>query len=276
MKIAVLMEDTCGNPECKYEHGLSVYVETQKHKLLIDTGASETFLENASKLQIDLTQVDTVILSHGHYDHSGGIMAFYRINPDAEIYMQQSAGDEYYHGERYIGIDKRIARLPNVHLLDGDFGIDEELFLFSRITGRKYFAKSNLLLSKRIEGRNRQDTFAHEQCLVITQNGKHTLISGCAHNGILNIIERYKELFGDDPDTVISGFHMMKKGEYSEEERQDILETAKELCKLETTFYTGHCTGQKAIDLMAPVMKEKLRLMHCGEITILSQNKQFL
>lgn len=266
MKIAILMEDTCGNPACAYEHGLSVYVETEKHRLLVDTGKSDAFLSNADALGIGLAKVDTVILSHGHYDHAGGILAFYERNPHAVIYMQKSAGEDYYHGERYIGIDKRIGGLPSVRMLEGDYRIDDELFLFSNITGRKYFAKSNLLLSKRVNGKNIQDEFAHEQCLVITQGQEHTLISGCAHNGILNILSRYRELYQKDPAAVISGFHMMKKGDYTKEETELVLETARQLCGMDTVFYTGHCTGSKALALMAPVMGEKLVELHSGMV----------
>lgn len=264
MKLAILMEDTCGNPQCRSEHGLSVYIETNKHRLLVDTGATDAFLENAEVLGIDLKKVDTLILSHGHYDHAGGILAFREVNPDAEIYMQRSAAEDYYHGERYIGIDKRIAGLSRVHLLDGDWRIDEELFLFSKITGRKYFAKSNLLLSKRVDGKNEQDSFAHEQCLVITQGQEHTLVSGCAHNGILNILSRYQELFADEPKTVVSGFHMMKKGAYTQEETEMIQETAKQLARMNTVFYSGHCTGSPAMALMAPILQEKLIEIHSG------------
>ena len=76
MKIIAVMEDTCGNGFCAFEHGLSVYVETKKHKILLDTGATGAFAENAKKLGIDLKAIDTVVLSHGHYDHSGGILTF--------------------------------------------------------------------------------------------------------------------------------------------------------------------------------------------------------
>lgn len=264
MKIFALIEDTCGNPECSYEHGLSIYVETEKHKLLVDTGATSAFLENAKKLGIDLGKVDTVILSHGHYDHSGGILGFSEINHKAQIYMQQKAGEDYYHDERYIGIDKKILELPQVHLLNGDFIIDEELFLFANITGRKYYPNSNLVLSKKINGKLEQDIFDHEQCLVIRQSSQTTLISGCAHNGILNILDRYQELFGDVPDKVISGFHMMKKTDYTEKEIENICNTAKELKKFKTQFYTGHCTGEAAIKLMKPIMGEQLAKIHSG------------
>lgn len=263
MKVVVLMEDTCGNPQCEYEHGLSVYVETDKHKILVDTGRSSKTLENAEKLGVDLTKVDTVILSHGHYDHSGGMLGFREVNQDAVIYMQQTALGDYYHGEKYIGVDKQIGDMPNVKLLTGDFRIDEELSVFTDITGRRFWPQSNLALSMLKKGQQVQDEFRHEQCLVI-RGEKNLLISGCAHNGILNILDRYEEQYGGCPDVVISGFHMMKKMDYTETEIEVIRQTAEELKEKDAVFYTGHCTGQKAIDIMRPILGEKLVQIRCG------------
>lgn len=265
MRIITVIEDTRGDAECSYEHGLCVYVETKNHKLLLDTGATAAFADNADKLGIDLTQIDAVVLSHGHYDHSGGILEFARLNPNADIFMQEKAAGDYYHGERYIGIDKRIMGLSKVHMLDGDYRIDDELQLFSDITGRRFWPQSNLVLSKAQDGKMLQDDFAHEQCLVVSQNGKNILLSGCAHNGILNILERYESIYNKMPDIVISGFHMMKKSEYDSREVSVIEETANELKRLDTVFYTGHCTGQKAFDIMNKIMGEKLRLIHSGD-----------
>lgn len=264
MKMTILMEDTCGNPKCIHEHGLSVYLETPKHKVLLDTGASPAFLENAEKLGIRLEEVDTVVLSHGHYDHAGGLLAFSKINQTAQIYMQEKAASDYYHDERYIGIDKEILKLPNLHMLRGDYVINEELSLFTDITGRRFYPQSNLQLSEMVNGEKVQDLFGHEQCLVVRTAEGSVLLSGCAHNGILNILDRYRELYHDAPDQVVSGFHMMKKTDYTPEETETILTTAKELAKLETKFYTGHCTGQKAIELMKPVMGAQLKEIHSG------------
>lgn len=265
-RIVVLMEDTCGNSACAYEHGLSVYVETEKHKLLVDTGASEKFMQNAVTLDVDLTQVDTVILSHGHYDHSGGIVPFLQLNNKAQIYMQKNAGEDYYHGERYIGIAKNILSNSQVHLVDGEYVIDEEMSLFSGIGGRRFFPKSNLLLSRKtLSGEIIQDDFSHEQCLVIGD----VLISGCAHNGILNILDRYKEMYGKTPSMVISGFHMMKKGDYDEEECEIIKETARELATYKNMkCFTGHCTGQVAFDMMKEIMGEQLVQIHSGDVIL--------
>ncbi|GFI47521.1 hypothetical protein IMSAGC019_02846 [Lachnospiraceae bacterium] len=263
MRIVILMEDTCGDPRCEYEHGLSVYVETLRHRILVDTGASAKTLSNARELGVDLAGVDTVVLTHGHYDHSGGITAFRGINPKAAIYMQQGALGDFYHGERYIGIDKKIAQLPGVKLLDGDLRIDGELSVFTQITGRRFWPQSNLSLSEDKGGVRVQDEFAHEQCLVV-QGEKNLLVSGCAHNGILNILDRYEEKYGGCPDVVASGFHMVKKDAYSPKEEEAICRTAEELREKDTVFYTGHCTGQKAIALMQPIMGEKMVQVYCG------------
>ena len=135
MRIVNLIENTEGKPGCVYEHGLSFYIETDDHKLLLDLGQTGNSLQNAQSLGIDLTAADTVVLSHGHYDHSGGIVPFVGINDKAVIYMQKSAAGEYYADDgyaadgdryRYIGIDKDILKLPQVMLLQGDHVIDDE------------------------------------------------------------------------------------------------------------------------------------------------------
>ena len=266
MRIITLVENTCGHKSCIAEHGLSLYIETEQHRLLLDTGQTDAALKNAEVLGIDLTAVDTVILSHGHYDHSGGILPFSQINRNAQIMMQRKAAEPHFNGERYIGINQAILDLPNVQLIDGDLRLDDELFLFSGITGRRCYPQGNRKLSRIENGVQIPDDFGHEQCLVITQGGKYWLLSGCAHNGILNILDRYKEIFGDAPDYVITGFHMMKKdGEHTDDEKAVIMQTARELSQLDTVFYSGHCTGIPAFEMMKEIMGDQLIALHSGE-----------
>jgi len=269
MKIINLVEDTKGNPTCGYEHGLSFYIETKKHKLLVDCGATDLFMKNADTLGIDLTQVDTVILSHGHYDHSGGILPFTKINETAKIYLKDTAGGEYYHVtssmEKYIGIDKNILKLLQCEFVTGEKELDDEVFLFSDITGTKYPIKGNLKLKKKLKDTFVQDSFAHEQCVVVSQEGKKILISGCAHNGIINILDRYYEIFASYPDVVISGFHMMQKEEYIEEDVVNIQNIGRELVQTQALYFSGHCTGQSAFDILKEIMGEQLQAIHSGE-----------
>lgn len=273
MRIVCLIENSPGAACLPYEHGLSVYIETARHRILADTGASGSAIRNAEALGVDLRQVDVLFLSHGHFDHAGGIPSFVSLNAEAGIYMQRTAGLDYYgsdpEGYRYIGIDKSILASPQLRILNGTVDLDEGITCLSGFTGRRCFSKSNRRLFRLDGGRFVPDTFDHEQALVVRENGKRLLFSGCAHNGILNILDRFRETFGRDPDLVISGFHFMKNGAYTAEELHDIEETARELAGMQTVFYTGHCTSEPAYELLKPILVDKLHKLHTGlEITI--------
>lgn len=271
MRVINIMENTEGDAGCTIGHGLSFYIETQKHKLLVDTGPSADILENAEKLGIILPDVDAVILSHGHYDHAGGILPFAEMNPTAKIYMHSQSAAAYYaydgreKGYHYIGIDPKITELRQIVYTEGEVQIDEELSLFDGITGRRNWPETNKRLKIKAGEEYVQDQFCHEQCLVIKTEGETLLLSGCAHNGILNILDRYREIYSDEPDRVISGFHMMKKTEYTEREKQNIRDTAHELKQYHTIFYTCHCTGIPAYEEMKEIMGEQLQYVHCGD-----------
>jgi len=270
MRLITLVENTCGKSGCIAEHGLSIYIETSKHKLLLDAGQTDAVVQNAARLGIDLSKVDTLILSHGHYDHSGGIIPFSELNSSARIIMQSSAAQPHYNLEKYNGIDTAILSLPNVELINGNKRLDDELFLFSGIYGRRCYPQGNSKLLCLKDGKKIPDDFAHEQCLVITQGKKHILLSGCAHNGILNILDKYNEMFGNYPDYVITGFHMMKRnGAYTNDEKAVIVQTAKELSMLNSVFFSGHCTGIQAFEVMKEIMGDKLISLHSGDEILL-------
>ena len=105
MKITVLVENTTSNQKLNVEHGLSLYIETDKHHILFDAGDSNLFLENAKKLNIDLSLVDIFILSHGHHDHGGGLNAFLEINDKANIYVQHHAFSPHFSLRRGTYVD---------------------------------------------------------------------------------------------------------------------------------------------------------------------------
>ena len=278
MRIVNLIENTEGRSECLYEHGLSFYIGTEGHKALLDLGQTDNSLKNAESLKIDLKSVDTVVLSHGHYDHSGGIIPFTKINDHAAIYMQSTAGGDYYADDgkmagddryRYIGIDKDILRLPQVRLLNGDYVIDDELELFTikdrthslPFTNRRLLTKTKDVLIA--------DDFSHEHFLVVKEKDLTVLMSGCAHNGILSILDAYKTKYRNLPDIVISGFHLMVKREYRENELEEVRTIAKELKKHQIKFYTCHCTGIPAFEEMKRIMGDRLGYIHSGEEMII-------
>lgn len=270
MKLINLVENVSGAPGCQSAHGLSVYVKTRRHRILMDTGPGPVLADNARALGVDLSQVDTVVLSHGHYDHADGLPTFAGLNPHAPIYIHRGAEWERFsldpNGYRYNGMSPAAKNLSNLVWTQGRVDLDEELTLFDGADPKRLWPQSNRKLFCRRDGQMVQDPFDHEQYLVVREGEKSVLLSGCAHKGILNILDRYEQLFGGVPDAVLSGFHMMKRsGEYLPEEQNLIRETACQLSKLPTRFYTCHCTGLPAFQWMKEIMAEQLHYLRCGE-----------
>lgn len=121
MKITTLLENTSARPELSAEHGLSLYIETAEHRILFDMGQTALFSHNASVLGIDLAAVDIAILSHGHYDHGGGLARFLTLNRTAPIYVNRHAFEPHYNGtDKYIGLDTTLADHKQLVFTDGD------------------------------------------------------------------------------------------------------------------------------------------------------------
>ena len=167
MKITTLLENktTCDALRC--EHGLSLYIETAKHKILFDSGASDAFWENAKALGIDLAQVDIAFLSHAHNDHCGGLLTFLRGNRTAKVYLQKEAFGDYYVVTptkcAFIGLDPALHEYADRFVMaEGVTKLDEELTLFSGIRTHELLSEANATLREKVGGDYPRDTFRHE------------------------------------------------------------------------------------------------------------------
>ncbi|MGI6316541.1 MAG: MBL fold metallo-hydrolase [Christensenellales bacterium] len=278
MIVKVLSENTASSEKLGSEHGLSFYIETENHKILFDTGASGLFAENAEKMGVDLTRIDLAVLSHGHYDHGGGLKTFLDINKKAKIYLHQKAFGPYYasrpgSNKAYIGLDRSL--LPNERFVFcGDrFIIDDELVLFSGIGSPKHLPSGNVDLLMKDGDAFVRDDFAHEQNLIISENGKTLLVAGCAHTGIVNIIDQFYAEKGCLPDYVIGGFHLYSNGTKQSEAPHVVIEIGHILLKTGARFYTCHCTGIEPYHHLKTVMGEKIGYISTGDqLTINREN----
>lgn len=258
MKLWTLVENTSCNENLKNEHGLSFYIETQKHKILFDFGQSDIFLENATKLGIDLSKVDIAILSHGHYDHGGGLKKFLQINSFAKIYINKNAFNLHYNGtEKYIGLDMSLKDNERFIFVDDELIIDEELSLYSCNNAQKTFPINPYGLKVREENNFIDEDFVHEQYLLVKENQKSVLISGCSHKGIINIQNWF------NPDVLIGGFHFMKIP-IEADGSTELKNYSKILSDTKTIFYTCHCTGIEQFDFLKKIMKDQLEYLSAG------------
>ena len=262
MKITVLAENTPFSDEFNTEHGLSLYIETEKHKILFDTGQTELFAENAEKLGIDLRDVDFAVISHGHYDHSGGLKKFLELNTSAPVYLSSHAFEPHYSGlEKYIGMDTSLEKNERLIFTDNFLKIDDDLMLFSCNDKEKLFPLDSAGWYMKSGDELSPDNFIHEQYLMITENGRNILISGCSHKGILNIAHWFS------PDVLIGGFHFMKL-DVDTTDCEKLESSAKILENTGIDFYTCHCTGTAQYEFLKKHIN-KLHYISCGqEITI--------
>lgn len=271
MVIKVLVENSSIDKRMQGEHGLSLYVETKAHKLLFDVGPDDLFIKNARTINAPVEDVDTLVVSHGHRDHGGGLEAFFAANHKAMVYIQEAAFDHHLvksqNGNVDVGIKLQEAWLPRLVFVKEYLKIDAELELFSAVTGRELFSPANdsLLLEK--NGVIEPDDFAHEQNLIITlPSGRHVLIAGCAHRGIVNIMKRFMEIKGVAPELVIGGFHLMRIGMASQVPDELIDDIGKWLAQYPSRYLTGHCTGQPAFDRLQSILGEQIEAMPTGSI----------
>lgn len=269
MRIINLIDNISYQSDLKSEHGLSYYIETERHKILFDTGQSSAFIENAKNLGVDLTQVDTVIISHGHYDHGGGLKAFLELNSQARVYIQANAFNPYYSKNsdqlHYIGLDTSLMDKNQIKLVDRDtYVIDQSLILYASIKQIKLSPLGNNVLVEKRGFDIKEDPFLHEQNLVIRENNHIVLMAGCAHNGVLNIVEQVNSRLKSSVTHVFGGFHLynLTKDVYEDDKR--ILELGHELLKTKACFFTGHCTGTKAFDTLKQLMKDKIDYISVG------------
>lgn len=259
MIITALVENTtaCG---LQTAHGLSLYIQTRNHHILFDLGPDHTLFANAARRGIDLAEIDTVIISHGHADHGGALCEFLTVNPTAQIYIQKRAFEPHtnrtFGDNKYIGLDRSLADDPQITLIDGDYRIDRELFLFTVPQTGKCHSPANDVL---YHGSGRDD-FAHEQNLLITENAS-ALIMGCGHCGIINILEKS----ACQPDLCVGGFHLLNPTSRESAPKALLDEILLELQAYpKTRFYTCHCTGREAFDYLS-ASRENISYLSCGE-----------
>ena len=114
MKWTVLVDNRTNDPALQTEHGLSIFLETERYRILLDTGASDIFIRNAERLRIDLSTMDYVFISHGHSDHAGGLKHFMTINDKAKIIVSPYAMSGKFFSKRLTlhGITAEWQRFP--------------------------------------------------------------------------------------------------------------------------------------------------------------------
>ncbi len=273
LKVTTLVENTSSSPKYQSKHGLSLYIETSKHKILFDLGPNGLFAENADKMGIDISKVDIVVISHGHKDHGGGLKTFLALNATAKIYINRQAFEPHYIkvlGFPFsVGLDAKLQADNRIIFVDESMVIDDELMIFSGVKTERYRANSNRVLYAKENGKLIQDAFVHEQNLMITVEGENVLFTGCSHAGVVDIYIKAKSLTTRNIKTLIGGFHLYNPptGRYESDELIDGIASA--LAMNNCDYYTCHCTGKRAFERMKRTLSDRLHYLSVGDFALL-------
>lgn len=239
MKIITLIENTVSKKDLVAEHGLSFFIQHEDANILFDTGQSKNFAQNAELLGIDISTIDYLIISHGHYDHVGGLAHFIENNNKAKIFLKEEALWSKMKNDRYIGISKQInvknTRFQFVNkiteIVKGIFIIPETNLFFPI---DRHF--DNFFIQH--EGENIKDEFSDELFLALKNEAGVSILSSCSHSGITNMAETAKRHFKLPLVDIIGGFHIRKANELVVDHIADYFIENK-ISKV----FTCHCTG---------------------------------
>ena len=252
VSITTLIENTTSGPLFSAEHGLSFWIEYGNRHILFDTGQSDLLIQNAKALHIDLAQADAIILSHGHYDHTGGLATVLNIAPEARIYLHPAAIEPKYSRSRQeaypIGMpDPARKALRNrkiiwtespTHVCDG-MGITGQVPRVNSFedVGELFFLDEDC---------QEPDPLLEDQALFIESPMGLIVVFGCAHAGVVNTLQRISDLNRTKlVYAVMGGMHLMN----ADSDRIEKTIAALREYNLQK-IGPAHCTGENVIERM--------------------------
>ena len=284
---AVVLSDNIPWNGLNGEWGLSIYITYRDKRILLDSGASGLFLENAEKLGIDLTQVDYAVLSHGHYDHSDGMETFFQTAANARFYVRPGCDACYIQREEqlaYGGVPEPVMERYSDRIVFamGDVSPSEGVWLIPHKTpDLSAYGEANHMYILR-DGKMEPDDYAHEQSLVFETEEGLIIFNSCSHGGADNIIREVGETFPGKKlraliggfhlfprrkvYAVVGGFHMFSKGETGMNCPPDhVYQVAAALEELGVEeVYTGHCTGERGLAILQEELGGLVHPFHTG------------
>lgn len=258
--------DNIPQGDIKGEWGLSILVEYNDKKILVDAGASDLFAENMGKLGFNIDDVDYATLSHAHYDHSNGMKMFFKENKKAKFYLRDGTKENCYAKKfffsKYIGIPKNILTdyADRIEFATGDYMLYDGVYLIPHKTpGLENIGKREMMYQRTSNG-FAPDNFSHEQSLVLDTDKGLVIINCCSHGGAVNIINEVTATFPDKKVYgLIGGFHLFNKSE------AEIIDVAKKIKNTGISYVcTGHCTKERAYNIMKKELGDKLEQLHVG------------
>jgi 7,8-dihydropterin-6-yl-methyl-4-(beta-D-ribofuranosyl)aminobenzene 5'-phosphate synthase len=238
-KLTVLTENTAGG-FFQAEHGLSYLIEHNGFSILFDTGHTDVFLKNATKLNVNINDVNYLVLSHGHWDHGNGL----RFIENLPLITHPNSFIKRYrkHDKSNIGLllnKTEIEKKFNLITSSMPYNITEDIIFLGEIPRINNFEAQTTSF---VDSNGNDDFVVDDSAIVLIQNTGISIVTGCSHSGICNITDYARKVTGiDKVNTVIGGFHL----KYNNLQTQKTIDFFKNL-KIKN-IYPSHCTELPAL-----------------------------
>jgi 7,8-dihydropterin-6-yl-methyl-4-(beta-D-ribofuranosyl)aminobenzene 5'-phosphate synthase len=253
-EITILCENTVGRLVGSGEHGFSAYLETDRGNYLFDTGNSHSIVPNSLLLDKDLRSVTKIFISHGHHDHTGGLPEVLKLKGKVDVHAHPHVfldriavlKEDGKETKRFVGIPYKKAYLESLganFVFNTDFmEVERGIYLTGEVPRRTEFEKPDPRLFSETRGKTVQDTFPDDQSLILDSEKGLILILGCAHSGMINIINHVINRIGKEKFyAILGGTHL----DFLTPEQLE--ESVKSLKKMEIEkIGASHCTGMRA------------------------------
>ena len=272
VRITTLSENTAGRGNLLAEWGLSILIETEKASILLDTGSSISATHNADALGIDLSKIDKIVLSHGHYDHTGGLrQVLQKMRRKVEIVAHPDVWQAKYarrkdEPDRYIGIPFQRNELESLgatfNLTTEPVNIDDSIMTTGEIPMVTSFEQVDTGLFVKEDTGWQPDKIMDDQALVVNTESGLVVILGCAHRGIINTLYHAQQLTGKEMIyAVVGGSHLINT---SEERLWQTIAALRELNVQRLGLC--HCTDLPAASVLAQEFGENFFFNKAGTV----------